>query len=131
MNKIIITGNLTADPESRTTPSQKSVCNFSVAVNEGIGDNRTTTYFRAAAWGKTGEACQKYLKKGAKVMVEGRILAPRAYLDKNNQPAAQLEIMVNSVEFLSSRESGGSDAPAGNGNYNHGFTQVEQDELPF
>lgn len=131
MNKIIIIGNLTADPESRTTANQKSVCNFSVAVNEGYGESRTTVYFRAAAWGKTGEACQKYLKKGAKVMVEGRMQEARAYLDRNNKPAAQLEIMVNNVEFLSSRESG-TDAPAGNGNYtNAGFTQVENDELPF
>lgn len=127
MNKTMIIGNLTANPESRTTASGKSVCNFSVAVNEGSGDNRITTYFRCAAWNKTGETCQKYLSKGSKVYIEGRMLAPNAYLDKQGKPAAQLDLMVNTVEFLSARNDGGQQgtAPA------HEFTQVETNDLPF
>lgn len=125
MNKIFITGNLTADPQTTVTNGGKSVCNFSVAVNEKFQGQETTTFYRCNAWNKTGELCQTYLKKGAKVNIEGRPQAPRPYLDRNGKPACNFEIMVNDVEFLSPAKS--AEAPAAP----VGFTPVENDDVPF
>ena len=100
MNKLIIIGNLTRDPETRTTTSGAKVCNFSVAVNEGPTSKRTTTYFRVAAWNQLGENCAKFLSKGRKVCVEGKVDAS-AYLNNQGQPVGQIEVTANSVEFLS------------------------------
>ena len=126
MDKMMFIGNLTADPETRTTPTGKSVCNFSVAVNKTIAGQKTTKYYRCAAWNKTGELCHTYLKKGSKVYVEGELQPIRAYVDKNGQPAANIEVMVNSVEFLSPSGQGSAAAAAP-----QNFTAVENDEIPF
>ena len=130
MNQTIIIGNLTKDPESRTTSSGKTVCNFTVAVNKGTGDKKVTTYFRVAAWDKTGAVCQQYLAKGRRVAVIGEI-GVSAYINNAGQAVGNLELMSNSVEFQpSSAEGRGqtentSAAPTG-------FTPVENPEdLPF
>lgn len=101
MQKIIVIGNLTADPEERTTPSGKTVTNFTVAVARK-GDKDKTDFFRCAAWGKTGEVCGQYLSKGKKVCVTGEVSA-RAYTDKQGEAKASLEVFVTEVEFLSPR----------------------------
>ena len=101
MQKIYIIGNLTADPEMRTTPNGKTVTNFTVAVSRK-GDKDKTDYFRCAAWGKTGEVCGQYLGKGKKVCVVGEVSA-RAYTDKQGEAKASLEVFVTEVEFLSPR----------------------------
>ena len=101
MQKIIFIGNLTADPEMRTTPNGKTVTNFTVAVSRK-GDKDKTDYFRCAAWGKTGEVCGQYLGKGKKVCVVGEVSA-RAYEGKDGEAKASLEVFVTEVEFLSPR----------------------------
>ena len=101
MQKIFIIGNLTADPEMRTTPSGKAVTNFTVAVSRK-GDKDKTDFFRCAAWGKTGEVCGQYLSKGKKVCVVGEVSA-RAFTDKQGEAKASLEVFVTEVEFLSPR----------------------------
>ena len=101
MNRITIIGNLTADPEMRTTPNGKTVTNFTVAVSRK-GDKDKTDFFRCAAWGKTGEVCGQYLSKGKKVCVVGEVSA-RAYTDKQGEAKASLEVFVTEVEFLSPR----------------------------
>ena len=101
MQKIYIIGNLTADPEMRTTPNGKTVTNFTVAVSRK-GDKDKTDYFRCAAWNKTGEVCGQYLGKGKKVCVVGEVSA-RAYTDKQGEAKASLEVFVTEVEFLSPR----------------------------
>ena len=133
MQHIVIIGNLTRDPEQRTLDGGKSVTNFTVAVNRRrkVNGQPEADFFRVAAWGVTGENCQKYLAKGRKVAVTGTVSC-RAYADKNGQPAASLEVFAESVEFLSSRNDGGgaeSSEPAST--EPGGFTQVETDELPF
>lgn len=107
MQKLIIIGNVCADPEERTTPSGKTVTNFTVAVSRK-GDKDKTDFFRCAAWGKTGEVCGQYLGKGKKVCVTGEVSA-RAYTDKQGEAKASLEVFVSEVEFLSPR---GEEAPA-------------------
>ena len=101
MQKIYLIGNLTADPEQRTTTSGKTVANFTVAVSRR-GDKDKTDFFRCAAWGKTGEVCGQYLGKGQKVCVVGEVSA-RAYTDKQGEAKASLEVLVTEVEFLSPR----------------------------
>ena len=137
MNKIILIGNLTRDPESRTTPSGHTVCNFDIAVNDRRGGQDNTMYFRISAWDRTGESCQRYLSKGRKVFVAGPLSA-RTYQANDGTTRVSLEVNANDVEFLSSRNddmAGGYSAPAASAPapmaQSSGFTAVETDELPF
>lgn len=100
MNSCTIIGNLTRDPEYREVPSSSSggVCNFTVAVNRRGSDD--ADFFRIAVWGKLGEVCAQYLAKGRKVYVRGAVSAS-AYVDKEDEARASLEITAQDVEFLS------------------------------
>lgn len=111
MNRLTIIGNLTGEPELRTTPSGKSVCNFSVAVNrrnkvEGQPD---ADFFRVSAWNQLGENCGKYLSKGRKVAVIGSV-SIRTYETQNGKHGATMEVMAQEVEFLSPREENGGNS---------------------
>lgn len=125
MNKLIIIGNLTCDPESRATQSGKTVCNFSVAVN----DRDETIFFRVSVWGKTGEACQRYLSKGRKVYVSGP-LSYRTYQTSDRTTKVSLEVTGNEVEFLSSRNEV-SAFPTAQNSAPDGYTAVETEDIPF
>lgn len=136
MQKLILIGNLAADPEMRTTPNGKTVTNFTVAVSRK-GDKDKTDFFRCAAWGKTGEVCGQYLSKGKKVCVVGEVSA-RAYTDKQGEAKASLEVFVTEVELLSPR---GEEAPAPAPQTNRAqkptifedaqFTEINDGDLPF
>ena len=120
--KVIIVGNLGADPEMRFTPSGKPVTHFPVAVNRRWTDNNgeqheKTTWFRVTAWGKLAETCNAYLNKGRLVMVEGEVKAS-AWIDQQGQARATLEITARTVKFLGK----------GNGNGN-GEAQEVKDEF--
>jgi len=149
MNRLTIIGNLTRDPELRTTPAGVSVCDFTVAVNrrtrrDAQSSQPDADFFLVSAWRELGENCAKYLAKGRKVCVVGPV-SVRTYQANDGTTRASLEVMANEVEFLSSRD----DADAA-GNYGApaaapmapaapapetpaaaGFTAVESDELPF
>lgn len=110
---IIIAGNLGRDPEMRYTPSGQAVCNFSVATNRQYTASdgtsvKETIWFRVSTWGKTAETCNQYLRRGSKVLVEGRLNpdpktgGPRIWQGQNG-PGASFEITANTVRFLSSR----------------------------
>ena len=143
MNKIILIGNLTRDPELRTTPNGITVCNFDIAVNDRRGRNQQngqqeqTQYFRITVWRQLGETCQRYLAKGRKVFVSGPLTA-RTYQANDGTTRVSLEVTADDVEFLSSRndDQAGGYAPAPAAApapmaQNSGFTAVETDELPF
>lgn len=141
MNKVVIIGNLTRDPELRTTPSGYNVCDFTVAVNRrNRGNNQNGTqpeadFFRVTAWRQLGEICSKYLAKGRKVCVTGPV-SVRTYQGNDGTTRASLEVVADDVEFLSARnegENGGYTAPVvpADNNQATGFTAVETDELPF
>lgn len=130
MNKIIIIGNLTKDPETRVIQSGKSVCSFDVAVNDRRGGQDNTTYFRVSAWEKIGEICQRYLSRGKKVMVSGSVNA-RAYTKSDGSVAASLEINANDIEFLSPAGQEGQPAPKAPAPQAPAYTPVETEELPF
>lgn len=128
MNKIILVGNLTKDPETRTTPNGKTVCNFDLAVKDRQGN---ATYFRISAWEKQGENCQRSLSKGKKVMVTGPVSA-RAYTDRNGKANVSIEVTANEVEFLSPANNAATPASPAPAPYPPPAPMpVETDELPF
>lgn len=115
-SKAIITGNLTRDPELRTTPNGASVCSFSVAVNRVFRDSSGTqqeqvSFIDCSAWGKLGEMIGQYAKKGAGVLVSGR-LDQRTWEDKNTgQKRSRVEIVVEDFNFTTAandRNGGGN-----------------------
>ena len=142
MNKLTIIGNLTRDPELRTTPNGFSVCDFTVAVNRRTSRNNAggqpeAEFFRISAWRQLGENCQRYLAKGRKVFVSGPLTA-RTYQANDGTTRVSLEVQADDVEFLSSRNDdnmagGYAPAPAAPAPMaqSSGFTAVETDELPF
>lgn len=137
MNKLTIIGNLTADPEMRSTPSGVTVCGFTVAVNRRFANadgDRITDFFRVNAWRQLGDTCGKYLAKGRKVAVVGELQA-RTYQAKDGSTRMSLDVAADEVEFLSPKES--DSATVQNGNItpdkpqNDGFTDVNTMDLPF
>jgi len=105
MEQIIICGNLTADPQSRTADGKNgsfTVCNFNVAVNRVVKGNKSANYYRVACFGKQAENAVKYLLKGSKVLVTGRPYAS-AYIDRNGEPRASMEVEAEKIEYLSSK----------------------------
>ena len=133
INRVILTANLTRDPELRTTPSGMSVCSLRVACNTRRKDNSTgewgdkPNYFDVTVWGAQGENCANFLSKGRPVAIDGR-LEWREWDDQNGNKRQAVEIIADSVQFLGSRDGGengsgrfepqGEDfaqAPAGNG----------------
>lgn len=105
MNRLMIIGNLTRDPETRTTPAGQNVCNFTVAVNrrqKNANGQQEADFFRVAAWNQLGQNCQQYLAKGRKVAVVGPV-SVHTYQGSDGQTRAQLSVMAQDVEFLSSR----------------------------
>lgn len=105
---IILVGNVGRDPEMRYTPSGSAVTTFSVAVSDGFGDRKKTIWFRISAWEKLAETCNNFLKKGSKVLIEGRLSAsesgnPRIFNRQDGTPTASFEVTANIVRFMSSR----------------------------
>lgn len=117
-SKAIITGNLTRDPELRTTTSGTNVCSFSVAVNRTYkgadGENKEdVSYIDCVAWGKLGEVIANYAKKGSSVLVSGR-LSQRSYESKDGTKRSRTEVVAEDFNFIGSnpaaREGGNSSA---------------------
>jgi single-strand DNA-binding protein len=111
---IILVGNLGRDPEMRYTPSGQPVTSFSLATNRkytaSSGDLvEETIWFKISVWGKRAESCNQYLKKGSKVLIEGRLTCdpstggPRIWTRQDGTAAASFEVSANTVQFLSSR----------------------------
>ena len=111
MNKWIISGNLTRDPETQTTPGGSAVTHLIVAVNRRRANATETIFVRVSAWGKTGENAAKYLKKGRGVIVSGPLRAT-AYIDRDGQARPSLEIDADDVEFIGGQRSGDNQEPA-------------------
>jgi len=113
-NKVILMGNLTRDPEVRTTPSGQSVASFGLAVNRtwrGADGNQqeSVSYIACVAWGKTGEIIAQYVQKGRPLLVSGR-LEQRSW-EKDGQKHSKVEVIVEDFNFVGSgdrdRTSGG------------------------
>ena len=118
INVVVVTGNLTADPELRQTGGGTSVCKLRIAVNtsrktaEGNWEEKPN-YFDVTVWGAQGETCASYLSKGRPVAVNGR-LDWREWTNQEGQKRQSVEIIASTVQFLGSRD--GSSGGGGNGN---------------
>jgi single-strand DNA-binding protein len=115
VNKVILVGNLGADPEVRFTPSGQAVANFRIATSENWTDKsgqkqERTEWHRIVVWGKLGELCGEYLAKGRQCFVEGR-LQTREWTDKEGKKNYTTEVVAANVVFLGGR----GEAGAGNG----------------
>ncbi len=109
MNKVILVGNLTRDPELTETPSGVSVCRFSIAVSRDYANSegtRETDFFNITVWRGRAEVCGKYLKKGNKVAIVGSIQT-RSYEDKDGIKRNVTDIVANEVEFLTPKGATG------------------------
>jgi single-strand DNA-binding protein len=111
INRVVLTGNLTRDPELRNLPSGTAVCSLRVAVNTRRKDGNTgewvdkPNYFDVTVWGAQGENCAQYLQKGRPVAVDGR-LEWREWQDRDGNKRQSVDIIADSVQFLGSREGG-------------------------
>ncbi|HEY4243454.1 MAG TPA: single-stranded DNA-binding protein [Kofleriaceae bacterium] len=119
VNKVILVGNLGADPDMRYTPSGQGVCELRIATSESWNDKNgqrqeRTEWHRIVVWGKRAEVCSKYLSKGRQVYVEGRIQT-RSYDDKDGNKRYITEIIAADVQFLGGGGPGGRDAGAAGG----------------
>ena len=104
-NKYICVGNLTRDPETRPVNDSDSVTNLAVAVNNPLNKDEVF-YADVQAWGKVGENCAKYLTKGKRVLVEGR-LKTNSWTSKEGETRNRTYVVANSVQFLSPVNEGG------------------------
>lgn len=133
MNTLHITGNLTANPESRVVNGQngpQTVCNFTVAADRFIRGKQVTDYFRITLWNKSAENAMKYLTKGRKVAVTGPVTA-RAYIGNDGKPHCSMEIQeVKELEYMDSRQDTTAQAAPG-GYQDSGYTYAGNEELPF
>ena len=140
MNKCILVGNLTRDPELTQTPSGVSMCRFSIAVNRSYANangEREADFINIVTWRGLAENCGKYLSKGRKVAVCGAIQT-RSYDDKDGNRRDATDVVADDVEFI-----GGGNGGEGGGNYTPRedrpapkkstaeLTPVEDDDLPF
>lgn len=105
----ILVGHVGDTPELRQTGDDQQVTTFSVAVNERRGENQVTTWYRVTAWNRLAEVACQYLSKGRLVLVEGHRLRASAYLGREGQPQASLELTASRIQFLDSG-SGGEEA---------------------
>lgn len=128
---LIIVGNVGRDPEMRYTPSGQAVTSFSVAANRqypgGNGEQvKETIWFRVSVWGKMAETCNKYIRKGSKVLVEGRLTpdketgGPKVFKKQDGSASAGFDVTAVNVKFLSTKGDGDEHAPA-----------IVEDDAPF
>ena len=147
INRVIITGNLTSDPELRALPSGSSVCKLRVACNTRRKDSASgewvdkPNYFDVTVWGAQGENCAKYLAKGRGVAIDGR-LEWREWETQEGNKRQAVDIIADSVQFLGGREGGApqeggftpsADVPADTSDFAAAPTgqSAADDDIPF
>jgi single-strand DNA-binding protein len=132
--KLIIVGHLGRDPEMRYMPSGQAVTDFTVATSRAYqaadgSQRKETAWFKVTVWNAMAEACARYLGKGSKVLVEGRLVVdpatggPKTFTRKNGEAGAIFEVTAQEVKFLSGKSEGNEGAEAGHAN---GVTEDEE-----
>jgi single-strand DNA-binding protein len=143
LNKAILMGNMVADPELKQTPAGVSVCSFRIGVQRRFKDANgqyASDFINIVAWRQQAEFVSKYFRKGSSVVVVGSIQT-RDYTDQQGNKRYVTEVIADNVEFCDSRPDGArprtdnpppvQEPPAGYGMNNGGFTEIDDDELPF
>lgn len=123
MNKVCLIGNMTKDPEVRYTTGEKqtAICRFAIGINEGRGDDQRSSFPNIVVFGKTAELCGKYLHKGSKVGIEGRIQT--GSYEKDGRKVYTTDVIADRVEFLTKQEKKQDDQ--------YGGFYPSDDDLPF
>jgi single-strand DNA-binding protein len=142
-NKVILLGNLTADPETRTTPNGQSVTSFSIAVNRTWNDangqkQEETSFINCTAWAARGETIAKYFSKGRQILVSGR-LQQRSWDDKETgKKRSAIDVIVEEFSFINDGKGNSgntsSSAPANNTVKDEGIDadgEVDLSDIPF
>ncbi len=126
LNKVFLLGNLTADPAVRATQSGMSVCELRLAVNRTYVSNGNRVeepcFVDVTVWGRSGEACQRYLSKGSPVLVEGRLHFDQWEDRQTGRKASKLRVVAEQVQFLSTSRRDGSAAPDNNDGGQGGYS---------
>ena len=136
LNKTILGGRLTADPELKQTPSGVSVCPFTLAVNRKYAKEgeQNTDFINCIAWRNTAEFISKYFKKGSSLCIVGNIQT-RSWTDQNNQKRYATEVIVDEALFVDSKSDSGQAQPGGYVPDAYTASNLEEigadDELPF
>jgi len=131
-SKAIIVGNMTRDPELRSTPSGAQVCSFSVAVNRNYKDSsganqESVSFIDCTAWGRAGEIIAQYAKKGSGILISGR-LEQRSWEDKEGQKRSRVEIVVEDFNFVGGNGDGGASGGS-RGGASSAATDVAPDDI--
>ena len=120
LNKVMLIGNLTRDPELRVTPKGTAICTFSLAVNrkfkdESGGEREEVTYVDIEAWGKSGETVSKYCTKGRPLFVEGRLRLDQWEDKTTKEKRSRMKVVLENFQFLGGRNDGPAAAGGGEG----------------
>ena len=137
INRVVISGNLTRDPELRSTAGGTSVMGFGVAVNERRKNNQTgewedyPNFVDCTMFGKRAEALEQYLSKGTKVAIEGRL--HYSSWEKDGQKRSKLDVTVDEIEFMAPREDGDGGRPYGSARPPQKPAQADlyDEDIPF
>ena len=116
MNKVFLSGNLTRDPEVRYTQNGKAVARMGIAVKRPYSKENAVDFFNMTAWDKTAEFCQRYLGKGSRVLVEGR-LQTYNYEGKDGTTKSGVDVVVENIEFAGARRDNNTGEEFGGRNY--------------
>lgn len=125
INRAILIGNLVRDVDLRYSQKGTAVANFTLAVNDGYGENKTVDFISVTAWGKTAENVANYCSKGSRVAVDGRI-KQQNYEDKNGNRREKVYINAQQIMFLNTRQQAGEGYSMDSDNY-----RDEDMETPF
>jgi len=137
LNRVLLIGNLTRDPELRVTPKGTAICQFGLAVNrtfkdEGGQQREETTFIDVEAWGRQGETIAKYCKKGRPLFVEGRLRLDSWEDKASGQKRSRMKVVLENFQFLGGRAEGGDaaePAPKATGGGSGGFNPDA--DVPF
>lgn len=134
MNHVVIIGRLTRDPDVRYTQGENSMCvaRYTLAVDRRTREKQTD-FISCIAFGKNGEFAEKYLKKGTKIAIEGRIQTG-SYTNKDGQKVYTTDVVVTSHEFCEGKDTSGNSKENSNDNSVGGFMSIPEgidEELPF
>lgn len=121
-NTAVLVGNLTRDPELRYVSSGKAVVEFTVAVNEGFGEKRTTQFIRVVAWDKLAEAVADNSRKGNRVIIEGKLTSD-TWKDKEGRSREQTRVLARTVAVIPSRPADRVDGNSADG--------LDLSDIPF
>jgi len=129
LNIVVLIGNMTRDPELRYSAQGVPVTSFTLAVNNGYGEEQEASFFRTVCFKKTAEAVAQYTNKGSLVAVQGR-LQSRNY-EKDGQRLTIVEVVAQNVKFLDKKKESSSSNSSNDSKSNSNDEDYSQDDLPF